>query len=134
MKGGKGKQPHKFAISRQKHGDFKTGLRSFAQYRDLGIKDATNGEAIAQIIRFIGPCDPKVASKRHFHVTKLQMMYLLQGSITLNFEGHGNFTMKAGDAWLQPNGIKHTVLDYSDDCEVLEVTMPANFKTVQLEK
>jgi hypothetical protein len=26
------------------------------------------------------------------------------------------------------------VLDYSDGCEVLEIVMPANFKTVELEK
>jgi hypothetical protein len=28
---------------------------------------------------------------------------------------------------------KHTVLDYSDDCEVLEIILPAEFKTVELE-
>ena len=29
--------------------------------------------------------------------------------------------------------IKHTVLDYSDDCEVLEIVLPAEFETVELE-
>jgi hypothetical protein len=38
-----------------------------------------------------------------------------------------------GAAWLQPPRIKHTVLDYSDDCEVLEIILPAEFKTVELE-
>jgi hypothetical protein len=28
----------------------------------------------------------------------------------------------------------HKVIDYSDGCEVLEIVMPANFKTVELEK
>ena len=43
-------------------------------------------------------------------------------------------SMNAGDAWLQPPSIKHKVHHYSDDCEVLEIVMPADFKTVELEK
>jgi hypothetical protein len=35
--------------------------------------------------------------------------------------------------WLQPPKIKHAVLDYSDDCELLEIIMPADFATVELE-
>ena len=40
----------------------------------------------------------------------------------------------AGDCWLQPQSIVHKVLDYSDGCEVLEIVLPADFKTVELEK
>ncbi len=115
--------------------DFKSdGLRTYAQYRDLGIKDATNGMAVAHVIRFVGACDPKVVSKEHLHEAEFQMIYVLKGSMVSSFEGQGTHTMKAGDAWLQPHGIKHKVLDYSSDCEVLEIVMPANFKTVELEK
>ena len=42
--------------------------------------------------------------------------------------------MNAGDCWLQPQSIVHKVLDYSDGCEVLEIVLPAEFKTVELEK
>ena len=90
--------------------------------------------AVAHVIRMIGPCDPKVVSKKHLHEAEFQMIYVLKGSITSSFEGQGTHTMNAGDAWLQPHSIKHKVLDYSDDCEVLEIVMPANFKTVELEK
>jgi hypothetical protein len=41
--------------------------------------------------------------------------------------------MGEGSCWLQPPGIKHKVLDYSDDCELLEVILPADFATVELE-
>jgi hypothetical protein len=41
--------------------------------------------------------------------------------------------MHAGACWIQPPNIKHKVLDYSDDCEVLEIIMPAEFETVMLE-
>ena len=35
-------------------------------------------------------------------------------------------------SWLQPLNIKHTVLGYSDDCELLEIIMPADFDTNEL--
>ncbi len=41
--------------------------------------------------------------------------------------------MKEGSCWIQPSGIEHTVLGYSDNCEVLEIVLPADFKTVELE-
>ena len=131
----KPRRPHKFVISHLRPEDFKSdGLRRYAQYRDLGIKDATNGMAVAHVIRFVGKCDPEVVSKEHLHEAEFQMIYVLKGTMVSSFEGQGTHTMKAGDAWLQPHSIKHKVLDYSDDCEVLEIVMPANFKTVELEK
>ena len=42
--------------------------------------------------------------------------------------------MRAGSAWIQPPRIEHVVLDYSHDCEVLEVILPADFGTVELEE
>ena len=129
------RRSQKFVVSHLRTEDFKSdGLRTYAQYRDLGIKDATNGMAVAHVIRFVGECDPKIVSKEHLHEAEFQMIYVLKGSMVSSFEGHGTHTMKAGDAWLQPKSIKHKVLDYSHDCEVLEIVMPADFKTVELEK
>jgi mannose-6-phosphate isomerase-like protein (cupin superfamily) len=126
---------HKFLVKRFRPEEFKgDGLRNYAHYRDLGIKDATRGMVVAHAIRFVAPCDPKVVSKEHYHDTEFQMIYVLKGTITSSFEGQGTHTMKAGDCWLQPQRIKHKVLDYSDDCELLEIVMPADFNTVELEK
>jgi hypothetical protein len=50
------------------------------------------------------------------------------------FEGHGPETFQAGSSWIQPPKIKHTVVGYSDDCELLEIVLPANFETVTLAK
>jgi hypothetical protein len=47
-------------------------------------------------------------------------------------EGQGETLMKAGSAWTQPPRIKHLIMDYSDDVELLEVILPAEFKTVEL--
>ena len=126
---------HKFVVKHFDPKDFKSdGLRPYAQYRDLGIKDATRGMALAHVIRFVGKCDPKIVSKKHTHECEFQMIYVLKGMIKTEIEGHGVHTMNAGDSWLQPQSIVHKVLDYSDGCEVLEIVLPAEFKTVELEK
>jgi mannose-6-phosphate isomerase-like protein (cupin superfamily) len=130
----KARPVHKFLVKKFRPEDFKgDGLRTYAHYRDLGIKDATRGMVVAHAIRFVEPCDPKVVSKEHLHDTEFQMIYVLKGAITSSFEGQGTHTMKAGDCWLQPQRIKHKVLDYSNDCELLEIVMPADFKTVELD-
>ena len=131
----KPRRQHKFVASHLGPDAFKAdGLRTYAHYRDLGVKDATRGMALAHVIRFVGKCDPKIVSKKHTHECEFQMIYVLKGMIKTEIEGHGIHTMNAGDSWLQPQSIVHKVLDYSDGCEVLEIVLPAEFKTVELEK
>ncbi len=131
----KAKRRQKFVASHYSEAGFKTdGLRTYAKYRDLGIMAATGGAAIAHVIRFVPPCVPEVVSKNHFHDVDFQMIYVLKGWIETEIDGHGAQKMSAGSAWLQPPRIKHKVLDYSDDCEVLEIVLPGDFKTVELEK
>ena len=121
-----------FSVCHLNENDFKTdGLRPYAQYRDLGIAAATGGLCQAHVIRLVPPCTDEVR-KRHLHETELQLIYVLKGWIKNEFEGHGEQMMSAGSCWLQPPGIEHTVLDYSADCEVLEIIVPADFKTVDL--
>jgi mannose-6-phosphate isomerase-like protein (cupin superfamily) len=123
----------RFTASHLGQADFQTGLRSYAAYRDLGISDATSGMVQAHVIRFIPPCRPEEVSKLHFHDVDFQMVYVLKGWIKTEFDREGAMVMQAGSCWIQPPRIKHKVLDYSDDCEVLEIILPADFKTVELE-
>src|SRR5258708_4560295 len=123
----------RIAISHYRDEDFKAdGLRAYAQYRDLGIADATGGLAQAHVIRLIGPCNPAEVSKLHFHDVEFQMVYVLKGWVKTYIEGEGETLMKQGSCWTQPPRIKHLILDYSDSCELLEVILPAEFKTVEL--
>jgi uncharacterized RmlC-like cupin family protein len=121
-----------FVTSHFSRDAFESGLRSYAQYRDLGIAAATKGLARAHVIKMVPPCDPAVVSKRHYHDVEFQMIYVLKGWIKGEYEGQGEVTMREGSCWLQPPRIKHKVLDYSDDCELLEVILPADFETVEL--
>ena len=123
----------RIAISHHREEDFiANGLRAYAQYRDLGIADATGGLAQAHVIRLIGPCNPAEVSKLHFHDVEFQMVYVLKGWVKTYMEGQGETLMKQGSAWTQPPRIKHLIMDYSDDVELLEVILPAEFKTVEL--
>ncbi len=122
----------RFTVSHHREEDFAAGLRAYAKYRDLGIAEATGGMVRAHVIRFVPPCDPKEVSKRHFHDVDFQMIYVLKGWIKTELDGQGAIVMRAGSAWIQPPRIKHVVLDYSDDCEVLEIILPADFETVEL--
>ena len=121
------------AVCHHREEDFKAdGLRTYAQYRDLGIGEATHGLAHAQVIRLIGPCNPAEVSKLHYHDIEFQMVYVLKGWVKTYMEGEGETLMKEGSAWTQPPRVKHMILDYSDDVELLEVILPAEFKTVEL--
>jgi hypothetical protein len=121
-----------FVASHHSPDAFEVGLRRYAQYRDLGIAAATGGLARAHVIKMIPPCDPAEVSKRHYHDVEFQMVYVLKGWIKSEFDGAGAVTMREGSCWLQPPKIKHTVLDYSDDCELLEIILPADFETIEL--
>ena len=123
----------RIAISHYRDEDFKAdGLRSYAHYRDLGVAEASHGLAQAHVIRLIGPCNPAEVSKLHFHDVEFQMVYVLKGWVKTYMEGQGETLMKQGSSWTQPPRIKHLIMDYSDDVELLEVILPAEFKTVEL--
>jgi hypothetical protein len=123
----------RIAISHYRDEDFKAdGLRAYAHYRDLGIAEASRGLAQAHVIRLIGPCNPVEVSKLHFHDVEFQMVYVLKGWVKTYMEGQGETLMKQGSAWTQPPRIEHLIMDYSDDVELLEVILPAEFKTVEL--
>jgi len=49
------------------------------------------------------------------------------------FEGQGVIEMREGSSWIQPPGIKHNVLGFSDDLEILEIIIPADYDTVNLD-
>ena len=123
-----------FTVSHSREEDFRTnGLRAYAKYRDLGLSRATHGMVQAHVIRLLPPFRRDEVSKRHYHEVQFQMVYVLKGWIETELEGQGAIVMKEGSCWIQPSGIEHAVLGYSDDCEVLEIVLPADFKTVELE-
>lgn len=124
-----------FHVSHLREEDFKVqGLRSYALVRDLGFAKATGGMVEAHVNRRAKPFDAKEVSVLHFHDTLFQMVYVLKGWVRSEFEGQGVQEMREGSSWIQPPGIKHVVLGYSDDLEILEIIIPADYDTVNMDK
>lgn len=122
-------QGQKFSVSHLAESRFSAdGLRPFFEYRDLGIKDATNGRVLAHVIRARpgAPMNPQ----RHHHQVQFQLVYVLKGWIKFHYEGVGEITLKPGSCVNQPPGIRHTELGHSDDLELIEIVSPADFQTI----
>ena len=125
-------KPQRFTVSHHRDEDFDYGLRPYSAYRDLGIAKATDGMVQAHVIRMTKPFSAEEVAIPHYHDVDFQMVYVLKGWFSSEFEGQGVHTFHAGSCWIQPPKIKHTVRGYSDDCELLEIVLPADFGTVTL--
>lgn len=121
----------KFHISQPGAAEWRPGLRGHFAYRDLGISAATGGKVLAQVIKATdASAEP---GDRHRHALDFHMVYMLKGWARMEFEGVGELRMEAGSCWYQEPGIRHSVIEYSDDFEVLEITVPADFETESIE-
>src|SRR5690625_3680275 len=109
------------------------GLRNIFDYRDLGIAEGTKGDYVAHIIRANGRKSEDKVQKWHLHDCTFQLVYVLNGWATFEYEGQGVHTIRKGDAILQTPRLKHREIACSDDMELLEIVAPADFKTVTFE-
>jgi mannose-6-phosphate isomerase-like protein (cupin superfamily) len=119
-----------FVVSHAKDARFERGLRSFFEYRDLGIKAATAGRVDAHVIRAAAGTD--FSSQPHLHKTTFQLVYVMKGWIEFEYEGQGVVRLEAGSCVHQPPSIRHRELGHSDDIEMLEVVLPAVFATEEV--
>ena len=114
-------------MSLHKSAEWKTGLRTYFEYRDLGSVEATEGRLLVHVIRATEPCSGP--GGYHSHDLEFQMNYVLRGWTRVEIEGVGEVRFEAGDSWQQEPGVAHEVLEFSDDFEVIEICMPADFPT-----
>ena len=105
------------------------GLRTFLEYRDLGLAQATDGRFGATIARCIRKFEPGGGSKRHSHDVGFHLIYVLRGWLRTEFEGLGEVVMKQGDCIAYQGEIPQEHIEYSDDFEVMQITMPADYRT-----
>ena len=107
------------------------GMRPFFEYRKLGLAELTNGRVGALVARARPGKHPD--APRHTHALDFQFIYVLKGWAIFEYEGYGEHKLVAGSTVYQPPGIKHREIAHSDDFEVLEITMPAEFETAAVE-
>ncbi|MDB5825222.1 MAG: cupin [Herminiimonas sp.] len=120
-----------FVATHAREAKFERGLRSFFEYRDLGIKQATHGKVAAHVIRPAGGAG--FSSQPHKHSTTFQLVYVLKGWIEFEYEDQGVVRLEAGSSVYQPPGIRHRELGHSEDLEMLEVVMPGDFSTEEVD-
>ena len=107
-----------------------TGRRSFFEYRDTGLEQATNGNYRAQLMRATDVMD---STGWHYHECDLQFVYVLKGWVDLEFEDGRSERVAAGAALAIPSGMIHNETAASPDLEALEVVVPADMRTVPVD-
>ena len=118
----------KFSVSHAATSEFRPdGLRPYFEYRDLGVKDATDGAAVMHVIRARG--GHQAGGEWHRHSVQLQLVYVLKGWVRFEYEGQGEVLLQAGSCVHQLPGIRHREIAHSDDLELIEIVLPADFQT-----
>ncbi len=64
------------------------------------------------------------------HTGDILFTFVMEGQCTLNGENQGAHRLEAGDAYVIPPHTKTSLTDRSDDLELLEVALPAQFETI----
>ncbi|MEO5700663.1 MAG: cupin domain-containing protein [Casimicrobiaceae bacterium] len=120
------------ALQPASHARFeREGLRADVEYRDLGLAAATAGAIGAKHIRAIRPFPAPTGW--HWHDMTGHFVYVLKGSLTFRFADVAEeVTLTAGGALSQPAGVAHNVVARSDDLEVIEINIPAEYGTFAL--
>jgi quercetin dioxygenase-like cupin family protein len=95
--------------------------------RDTGIGAATRGIAGVHVARAL----PRGSfeSRMTRHDTDILFTFVMDGSLSLRAEGHEPHALVAGDAFVIPPHLQVAYEDCSGDCQLLEVALPAEFKT-----
>jgi quercetin dioxygenase-like cupin family protein len=104
-------------------------LRPWFLYRQLGVDKATGGAYDAHVIKGAPGSKPPIAEHKHTELDFL-FVYVLKGWVKFIYVGHGEHTLKAGDCHVIPPGLSHTVAGWSEDVELLELTSPGEYKTI----
>ena len=106
---------------------FDGGLRAFFEYRNLGIREASDGRVGAHVIRAVPGTHS--GGEWHLHELDFQMVYILQGWVEFEYEDIGTVRLQAGSSVFQPPRVRHREIRHSDDVQILEITAPAEFET-----
>ena len=98
----------------------------------MGVKAATEGKVDAHVIR--AAAGTEFSSQPHVHKTTFQLVYILKGWIEFEYEGQGVVRLEAGSCVHQPPEIRHRELGHSEDIEMLEIVLPGNFATEEVDR
>ena len=108
------------------------GRRAFFRYRDLGVEAASGGRMRAYHNScIVGMTEP---TGWHYHDCEMQFVYVLKGTLTIEFEDGTVGTFTAGDSFFVPGGVRHNETYVSADKETLEVSIPGKIGTINVDR
>ena len=118
-------------VTASEEGFTRDGPRADSEYRDLGLSAASAGRIGAKHIRAIRPFEQPTGW--HWHDMHAHFLFVLKGWITFRYEGvEEEVTLGPGDSLSQPAGVPHNVIARSDDFEVIELNVPAEYGTFDI--
>ena len=94
------------------------------EFRDSGIGSATGGVASVQVARAVDGGGGLTS-----HNSDILFTFVLEGTMTIDTENQGTHQLIAGDAFVIPPNLPTSFSECSEDLELLEVSLPANFET-----
>jgi quercetin dioxygenase-like cupin family protein len=97
------------------------------QYRETGINESTKGIASVQVVRPVVPANEHILTS---HGIDIHFTFVMEGGFTLKAKGEAERLLKAGDAFVIPPNLKYQMCNLSENLELLEVSLPGDFKTV----
>lgn len=107
------------------------GRRSFLQYFDLGIAEASNGLISTQVTKVrTGMANP---TGWHYHDCNFQWLLVTKGWLELQFEDGTTERIGEGSVCFIPGGYRHNETATSDDLEFIEIFMPPKPRTVAVD-
>lgn len=94
--------------------------------RDTTIHANTKGVASVLVVRPEGQ-----AGVWHWHKGDILFTYVMAGRMMLEGEEREPFPLEAGDAFVIPPGMRVSYADVSEDLELMEVSLPGAFETIE---
>lgn len=107
---------------------FVQGRRDFFHYRSLGVAEGSGGRMRATVTGAVKSMQQPTGW--HIHICDVQFLYGLRGWVDLEFEDGSKIRLGAGESLSIPGGMRHNEITFSDDFECIEITVPADMKTV----
>ena len=123
-------QGTKFVLHREAEATWASWRIPGFEARETGIGAATGGVAGVQVARRV----PGVEVPATRHNTDILFGFLRAGSLTLGVEGHPDQAITAGDAFVLPPDLAVAIGEPSNDLEILEVALSADFSTLRADR
>lgn len=113
-------QGQKFCHHLSKEAIWKAWKMSGLQFRNTNIDKATNGVASVHVIKSLNSTTSTTPLQ---HDADILFTFIMKGTLTLKVDGQGENKLQKGDAFVIPPKLDYVYLNYSEDIELLEVSL-----------